>query len=446
MNLQPTFPGPAAPLKSPAAPLKIAIIGSGISGSSAAARLHRLHDVTLYEKNPVVGGHTATVDIDYDGQKISVDTGFIVYNEPTYPKLTALFAELGVKTHESQMSFSLSLDHGRLEWSGYSLKTLFAQKSNLFRPSFLRMIAEILRFNRLCLQDRAAGHLQSRNIGQYLDWRGFSKSFAGNYLVPMAAAIWSSPVEKMREFPADRFVNFFENHRLIHMTPHPWRTVSGGSRHYLEKLLAPLEDRIRTNCGVVDIRRDAGSVHIIDERGEERQYDRVLLACHSDQALAMLRDASDDEKRLLSAIGWQSNRVILHRDPALMPVRRKVWAAWNYLKSTSENGEADVTVSYWMNRLQGIEDSYPLFVTLNPDREPDPKLVFGQYTYDHPQFDASSFAAQDELQTIQGKNSTWFAGAWTGYGFHEDGLASGLACARQIIETYEQASFMEAAE
>lgn len=442
MNLQPVFPHPAEPLR-------IAVVGSGISGSAAAMVLARNHDVTLYEKNAVPGGHTATVDIQYDGKGISVDTGFIVYNEATYPKLTRLFGELGVETHESSMSFALSLDHGALEWSGVSLATLFAQKSNIVRPSFWRMVAEILRFNTICLKDRDKGHMTAMSIGEYLEWRRFSDSFTQNYLIPMAAAIWSAPAGKMLEFPAARFIGFFENHRLINLKPHPWRTVTGGSRNYLERILKPLGDKVRTSCGVTSIRRQAGGVYITDEHGTCERYDRVVLACHSDQSLAMLSDATLQEQRVLSAVGWQPNRVVLHRDPALMPVRRKVWAAWNYLKS-SKDGRSDVTVTYWMNRLQGIDDDYPLFVTLNPDREPDPALVFGEYIYDHPQFDAASFDAQEELRLVQGMNNTWYAGAWTGFGFHEDGLSSGLAAAEQILQTHGRQTsrilFKEAAE
>ena len=412
--------------------LSVAIIGSGVSGSSAAWALNTVHDVTLYEKEQRAGGHTATVDIDYDGTPISVDTGFIVYNEANYPNLTALFAELDVDTHKSDMSFALSLDNGWLEWSGDNLTTLFAQKRNLLRPSFLLMLREILRFNKLCLQDRVAGRLAAMSIGDYLNWRGFSPGFTNNYLVPMAAAIWSTPARKMLQFPAEHFVNFFDNHRLIYSTPHPWRTVTGGSRTYLEKLLAPLGDRLRLGCGVRSIRREGGKVIIVDTLGETAVYDKVIVASHSDQALAMLADASAEELSALSSVPYQPNRVVLHRDAGLMPKRRKVWASWNYLRSSRPGGEHDVAVSYWMNRLQGIDANCPLFVTLNPERDPAPGTVFAEFSYDHPQFDAGSMQAQLRLKTIQGLNNTYFAGAWTGYGFHEDGLTSGLAAAEAL--------------
>ncbi|MBB6224199.1 NAD(P)/FAD-dependent oxidoreductase [Rhizobium leguminosarum] len=412
--------------------LKIAVIGSGISGASAAWALDPMHDVTLYESQARAGGHTATVDVDYDGVRIAVDTGFIVYNEPNYPNLTALFAELGIATHASDMSFSLSLDRGRLEWSGGGLSSIFAQKRNLLRPSFLWMIREILRFNRTCLEDRAAGHLASRSIGDYLDWRGFSPGFTNNYLVPMAAAIWSTPSAHMLQFPAEYFVNFFDNHRLIYHRQHQWRTVTGGSRSYLDRLLQPLGERVKLSCGISGVIRSESGVTLIDETGSQRAFDKVILACHSDQTARLLIDATDRERRLLAAIPYQPNRVVLHRDQRLMPQRRKVWASWNYLRSSREDGKAGVAVTYWMNRLQGIDDNFPLFVTLNPDREPDPGMVFAEFTYEHPQFSADAMAAQRGLAAIQGENHCHFVGAWTGYGFHEDGLVSGLAAAEAL--------------
>ncbi|MEP3436465.1 MAG: FAD-dependent oxidoreductase [Hoeflea sp.] len=415
--------------------LKIAVIGSGISGASAAWALRERHDVTVYEAEKRPGGHTATVDIDYQGTPVSVDTGFIVYNELNYPNLTALFAHLDVKTHESDMSFALSLDHGKLEWGGDNLSTLFAQKRNLLRPSFILMLREILRFNKICLRDRAEGHLAARSIGDYLNWRGFSPGFTNNYLVPMAAAIWSTPAKRMLEFPATHFVNFFENHRLIYAERPAWRTVTGGSRNYLEKLLAPLGDRLRLESGVVSVRRSAQGVDILDTSGQIRSYDRVILACHTDQALRILDRPTDEERDILSAIPYSPNRVILHRDERLMPVRKKVWASWNYLRSSDQRSDANVAVSYWMNRLQGIDSAKPLFVTLNPDREPRPELVFGEYAYDHPQFGTDAMRVQARLKTIQGDNNTYFAGAWTGYGFHEDGLSSGIAAAQALGAT-----------
>jgi predicted NAD/FAD-binding protein len=343
------------------------------------------------------GGHTATVDIDYDGL---TDLGrYWLSSSITRPIIRTLKRCLPswTCTHKSDMSFSVSLDQGRLEWSGDNLATVFAQKRNLVRPSFLMMLREILRFNRICLEDRSAGLLKAMSIGDYLNWRGFSPGFTNNYLAPMAAAIWSSPTAKMLDFPAENFIQFFDNHRLIYSKPHQWRTVTGGSRNYLRKLLRPLGDRVHLGCGVRSIRREDGRVIIDDTRGVTKIFDKVIIAAHSNQALAMLSDPTPAENALLSAVPYHPNRVILHRDTALMPKRKKVWASWNYLRSTKPCGSQGVAVSYWMNRLQGIAPQYPLFVTLNPEREPAPGTVFAEFSYDHPQFDAGSMTAQRAL-------------------------------------------------
>ncbi|MFP1631223.1 NAD(P)/FAD-dependent oxidoreductase [Zhengella sp. ZM62] len=410
---------------------RIAVIGSGISGASAAWALSSSAEVTLYEADARAGGHTATVDIDYDGTPISVDTGFIVYNELNYPNLTALFRHLNVETVESDMGFALSLDNGRLEWCGSSLTQVFAQRRNVVSVPFLWMLREILRFNRQCREDKAAGLLTGISIGNYLKLRGFSDRFVDDYLIPMAAAIWSTPRIRMLDFPAQTFITFFENHRLIDFERPLWRTVKGGARTYLEKLLAPLAGRIRLGEPVVSIHREDGGVRIASARGAER-YDAVVIATHSDQALAMLADPSPAETSVLSAVGYRDNRVLLHRDQSLMPRRRQAWAAWNYLRDSRDDGSSDVAVTYWMNKLQGIDARTPLFVSLNPPREPKPGTLFGEYSYAHPQFDAAALAAQQALPALQGVRNTWYAGAWTGYGFHEDGLKSGLAAAEQL--------------
>lgn len=411
---------------------RIAVIGSGIAGASAAWALRERHDVTLFEADRRPGGHTATVDIDYDGRPIAVDTGFIVYNELNYPELTALFSHFGVRTHESNMGFALSLDGGRLEWSGQDLTTVFAQRRNLVSPTFLWMLREILRFNRLSVADRNAGYLAACSIGEYLRRRGFSAGFRDNYLIPMAAAIWSTPRAKTLDYPASALITFFENHRLLHIDRPVWRTVTGGSRSYLSHLLAPIGSRLRLGAKVSSLTRDAFGVSVGVDGSEPMRFDEVVLACHSDQALALIADASPIESKILSAIPYRPNRVVLHRDPRLMPRRKSVWTSWNYLRSSGERTEAEVSVTYWMNCLQGIDQRCPLFVSLNPTIEPRDDLVFGAWTYDHPQFDAAAFAAQARLDDIQGVNRTWFAGAWTGYGFHEDGLRSGLNVAAAL--------------
>jgi predicted NAD/FAD-binding protein len=413
---------------------KIAIIGSGISGASAAWTLHPMHDVILYEADPRPGGHTATVDIDYDGRRIAVDTGFILYNELNYPDLTALLAHLGVATHQSSMGFSLSLDGGRMEWCGASYRAIFAQKRNFLSPSFLLMLREILRFNRQCVEDRETGALGHVTIGEYLKQRRFSDQFRDSYLIPMAAAIWSTPRVKMLDFPASAFISFFENHRLIHNERPLWRTVTGGARTYLGRLLKPLGQRVRLGYPVKSILRDALGVTIWAGDQPPERFDQVVVATHSDQALAMLADASSVEETILSSVSYRPNRVVLHRDPRLMPKRRGAWSAWNYLRYQGDE-EADVCVTYWMNRLQGIDERFPLFVSLNPVVEPREELVFGEWSFDHPQFDARALSAQARLGDIQGVRRTRFAGAWTGFGFHEDGLRSGLNAAQALGAT-----------
>lgn len=411
---------------------RVAVIGSGISGASAAWALSGTHDVTLFEAEDRAGGHTATVDIDYDGTPVSVDTGFIVFNAHNYPNLQALFAHLDVATTQSNMGFSLSLDDGRLEWCGSTYRAIFAQKRNVLSVPFLWMLREIGRFNTQCLADRDAGRLSGLSIGQYLEKRRFSESFRNNYLIPMAAAIWSTPRIKMLDFPAETFISFFENHRLIHNERPMWRTVTGGARNYLEKLLAPIGNGLRLSAPVNAISRDPFGVTLQAGCAAPERFDHLVIASHSDQALAMLDDASAAEKEVLGAISYKPNRVVLHRDERLMPKRKRAWTAWNYLRSEDDGEHAGVSVTYWMNKLQGIDMTRPLFVSLNPMREPHPEKTFGEWNFTHPQFDAAAIEAQRRLPEIQGVRRTWFAGAWTGCGFHEDGLSSGLAAAEAL--------------
>ena len=416
----------------PAPKKRVAVIGSGISGASAAWFLRNTHDVTLYESEARAGGHTCTVDIDYDGRPVSVDVGFIVYNERNYPNLCALFDALGVKTEQSNMSFSMSLDGGKREWSGESVNAIFARRRNMVSPRFYGMLLEVLRFNRNAIADRNSGYMRHMTIGEYLKSCRFSSRFRDDYLIPMAAAIWSTPEVKMMDFPARAFVNFFENHRLLEISPPLWRTVSGGSRHYHEKLMADLGDRVRLATPVQAISRSEGVVAVRDHKGNIDHFDDVIIATHSDQALAMLSDANDAERAILSQVGYKPNRVVLHRDARFMPRRRAAWAAWNSMRTSRAGPDSEISLTYWMNRLQNIDQTMPIFVTLNPAFEPDPSQVFGEWQFDHPQYDAAAFDAQARLHTIQGKNQIQFAGAWTGYGFHEDGLKSGIAAARAL--------------
>lgn len=427
---------------------RVAIVGAGIAGNAAAYALDGVHDVVLYEKEPRLGGHSHTVDIDYDGAQIAVDTGFIVYNELNYPNLTSLFSELGVRTRESEMSFGLSLDGGAFEWSGKTLSTLFAQRRNMLAVSYLWMLREVLRFNRLCRSDRAAGLLSGLSLGAWLDRHGLSRRFRDDYLIPMAAAIWSTPAIHVLDFPAESFIAFFDNHKLIDLDRPVWRTVVGGSRSYVEAI-SRHSGEIRLATPVVSVERDKAGVTIVDATGERDRFDAVIMAAHTDEALQMLDQPTPAERAVLGSIAYRPNDVILHRDETLMPRRKAVWSAWNYLGSRRDPEAAgrDVAVTYWMNALQGIDPARPLFITLNPPVAPEPAKVFRRFSYSHPQFDGRALAAQRSLPALQGLNRTWFCGAWTGYGFHEDGLVSGLAAAESLGGfTAWRAALAEAAE
>jgi predicted NAD/FAD-binding protein len=405
--------------------LDIAIVGSGISGLSAAWLLSRRHRVTLYEADDRIGGHSHTVTAG----GTAVDTGFIVYNEQAYPNLTALFRHLDVPTKATEMSFAVSLDRGRLEYSGTDLGGLFAQRRNLASPRFWSMLRDLERFYRRAPRELA--DMGSLGLGDYLDGLGCGAAFRDDHLYPMAAAIWSTPVDDIPDYPAAAFVRFCENHGLLKLGRRPlWRTVDGGSREYVERLTRSFAGRISTSRRVRGIRRVPGGVAIDGGGGTER-FDHVVIAAHADQALAMLDDADAHEHRLLGAFGYRRNEAVLHADPSLMPRRKRVWSSWNYASEAGEGAPA-LSVTYWMNRLQGLPDSHPLFVTLNPIREPDPALVHRRDVYEHPVFDAAAGAAQAQLWSLQGVRNTWFCGAYFGAGFHEDGLQAGLAVAEQL--------------
>jgi predicted NAD/FAD-binding protein len=411
--------------------MRIAIVGSGIAGMGAAWALRAQHEIVVYEKDARPGGHSHTVDIDYDGTQIAVDTGFIVYNERNYPNLTALFAELSVAAIPSRMTFGFSALGGALEWQGSSARSLFAQKRNILRPSFHRMWLDILRFRREGPEDLLAGRTAGLSLGDYLSQRGYSAAFRDNCILPMGAAIWSSSPKDMLDFPAQSFIRFFDNHRLFHLDKPSWRTVKGGSREYVKRLTAPLRERLRLSTPVTAVRRTDRGAAITDQTGRTEIFDHIVFACHSDQALALLADATDVERQVLSPLRYSPNAVYLHRDPALMPKRKSVWSSWNYLARETNDGSA-VAVTYWMNALQSIDGRYPLFVSLNPPHPPAPHLTFQTFTCDHPQFDAAALVAQRRLHLIQGVRNTWFCGAYAGYGFHEDGLTSGLEVAQRL--------------
>ena len=408
--------------------MKIAVVGAGISGLASAWLLNRDHDVTLFEAGDYLGGHTHTVDIEVDGARFPVDTGFLVFNHRTYPHLTALFRELKIDTVASDMSFAVSMAEPELEWAGSSLATLFAQKRNLARPGFWRMLQDTLRFNR-----ETAGALPEVTLGDYLVKQHYSAEFRDWYLLPMAAAIWSCPTQAMLDYPLTTFVRFARNHGLLQITDRPqWQTVRGGGREYVERIAATLPD-VRLATPVKSVLRDADGVWLGLPGGDCERFDEVVLACHSDQALALLGSAaSASERRILGAIRYQPNRAVLHTDRRLLPRDPRVWSAWNYMSGARSNGQQPVSVAYLINQLQPLPTQTPVILSLNPHVEPDPAKVIGDWDYEHPLFDQAAIGAQAQLDAIQGVERLWFCGAWGGYGFHEDGLASALAVAARL--------------
>lgn len=415
--------------------MKIAIVGAGIAGLGCAHALHREHAVTLFEAAPQLGGHTNTVDVTVDRVTHPVDTGFLVYNERTYPNLIGLLAELGVPTAKSEMSFAVSASLGggrRIEWAGTNLDTVFAQRRNLLSPAFLSMLRDLLRFNReatAVAQGRLHGGVLS--LGDFLDRRRYGEPFRRWYLLPMAGAIWSCPLETMLAYPASTFIRFCHNHGLLQINDRPqWFTVAGGARRYVERIAAQLTD-VRVDTPVLEVTRPAGArMAAVRTRHGVEHFDQVVLASHSDQSLRLLADADADERAVLSGVHYQPNRALLHTDPRLMPVSRKCWSSWNYL--SSGGAEPEVAVTYFLNKLQPLPFESPVFVSLNPLFEPRADSVIAEFDYAHPVFDAAAIRAQKRLPAVQGRRRVWFAGAWTGYGFHEDGLTSGLAVAEAL--------------
>jgi hypothetical protein len=411
--------------------MKIAVIGAGVSGLGAAWLLSRRHDVVVYERENRFGGHSCTVDAPTSQGRTPVDVGFIVFNERNYPNLVALFDHLGVPTEASDMSFAVSLDEGRFEY-GSSFTGYFAQRRNLARPSFLRMTHDILRFNRLAPKLLERSEDLNFTIGDFVAHAGFGAAFRDRYLVPMAACIWSTPLGRMLDYPAQTFVRFFNNHGLLTVGPQlQWRTVSGGSRSYVERIVTPLRARARLATPASAVRRTPEGTEVRDAGGHWDRFDKVVLACHADQALRLLSDADEQERDLLGRFAYSSNEVWLHGDASLMPKRRNAWASWNYV-TDSGNRDGNVSVTYWMNRLQNLPDSTPLFVSVNPGRAPSPATAHSRFTFEHPMYDAAAIRAQRDLHRIQGVRGTYFCGSYCGYGFHEDALSAGLDVAEQL--------------
>jgi predicted NAD/FAD-binding protein len=411
--------------------VKIAIIGTGIAGNVAAYLLRRDHDITVFESDSRIGGHTNTIDVFENGRRIAVDTGFIVFNDGTYPNFIRLLDEIGQESQASEMSFSVRTADGKLEYSGSSLNSLFAQRSNLIRPSFYRMIRDILRFNDEAT--KAASDLNVNELlGDYLFNQGYSHEFVSRYLLPMAAAIWSAEPGSVLEMPASFLIRFFANHGLLQLRDRPtWRVISGGSREYVAKLTAGHGSNIRLNTPVRNIRRDGESVEIVSGNGDREAFDYVFVACHSDQALRLLEDASLAERSVLGAIAYQANEAILHTDQSLMPQRRRAWAAWNY--HIPQSASEHVAVTYNMNILQGLQAQQQYCVTLNNDQDIDPQRIIARVQYDHPVYSRESVAAQ-QRQSELNNDRTFYCGAYWRNGFHEDGVVSALNAVRHFEE------------
>jgi predicted NAD/FAD-binding protein len=423
--------------------MKIAIIGSGISGLGAANALRGKADISLFEAADYYGGHTHTVDLTLPGNAgpvtHGVDTGFLVFNERTYPQLIKLFDDLQVPTKRSDMSFSVQVPgaHGRapLEWSGSSLNTVFAQRSNLLNPRFLRMLRDVTRFNRLAtdIAKRGAEAELMQPLAGFLDANRLSAEFRDWYFLPMLGCIWSCPTDQMLQFPVATMIRFCHNHGLLQITDRPqWWTVVGGARTYVNKITASISDK-RLNTPVLQVTRNAQNV-TIHTKGQSESFDKVILATHSDQSLAMLGDANRLERETLGAIRYQANRAVLHTDTSVLPSKRRAWAAWNYQRSSDARQDAaQVCLHYLINMLQPVPFTQPVVVSLNPVVEIDPSQVHASFDYAHPVFDVAAIRAQRQVDALQGQNNTYFCGAWTGYGFHEDGLKSGLAVAEHVL-------------
>ena len=415
--------------------MKIGIIGAGISGLGAALALSDRHDVRVFEKDSRIGGHANTVDVDFPDGKQWVDTGFIVFNERNYPNLVSLFRHLDVPTRWSDMSFGFSLNDGQMEYACDDLNKIFAQRWRVLDPRFIKTFRQILRFTRVGPSDLVAGTMAGLSLDDWLEMRGFGGWFRERFLYPMGGAIWSTSLSEIGEFPAESFVRFFVNHDLMTgLDPmQRWRTVEGGSREYVRRLVSALGPRVSVGRAVAHVDQSGPMPVIRFADGTSERFDQVIIAAHGPQALKMLARPEPEQQRVLSRFRTSENVTILHSDPSLMPRRRKVWSSWNFLSNgIAEDRDRPAQVSYWMNRLQRLPEERPLFVSLNPTREPDPALVHRVFSYDHPLFDSDSLAAQREMTHIQGRNGVWYAGAWLGYGFHEDGLRSGLAVAEAL--------------
>ena len=415
---------------------RVAVIGSGIAGLGCAHFLQGHYDLTVFEQDDRTGGHSNTIMAQENGIPVPVDTGFMVFNQVTYPNLTRLFRELNVATKRTDMSFSVQHCPTGLEYNGGSLGLLFGQRRNLFRPRHWKMLMAINRFNSEAVAAMDDPQWEALSLHEYIKARGYGEDMYRLYLVPMSSAVWSTPPEKMDAFPATTLLRFWYNHGFLGLkTQHPWWTVDGGSGRYVEKLTAPFRDRIRTGHKAVQVRRVGDKAEIQFAGGGGETFDKVILACHGDQALKLLADPTDAEARLLKPFVCQPNTATLHTDPQFMPREKRCWAAWNYRLEAGHDGSVEATTHYWMNRLQGVSDRVGYFVSLNCHGRVKPECVLKRIEYRHPLFDREAIRAQKELpelNRISPDQTTYYAGAWFKYGFHEDGFTSGLDCARAI--------------
>jgi len=415
-----------------AAPKKIAIVGSGIAGMSVAWMLNRTHDITLFEAGDHIGGHSNTVNAGSADNPIPVDTGFIVYNEQSYPNLVALFEHLDVPTKASNMTFAASIDSGRFEYSGTGLNGLLGRRRNMANPRFWAMLSGILRFYRSVPLLAKKSENIDLTLGAFLSANSYSDAFTRDHILPMGAAIWSTTAEDMLDYPLAAFVRFFESHGLLKLSNRPeWRTVDGGSTEYVKRLTASFSDKI-IQAAVTSIRRTPHNVELKTAAGDSHIFDEIVIAAHANDALSLLADPSDAERGLLGAFRYTENETYLHTDERLMPHQRRVWSSWNYIDAGAASEGKNLTVTYWMNQLQGIDPKHPLFVTLNPHVAPREDCILRKFSYQHPLFDKAAMEAQQNIWALQGTNRTWFCGSYFGYGFHEDALQAGLAVSEQL--------------